>query len=223
MNNSERTREKILVVDDEQPIRDLLCELLGADYDCAYASSAEEALEVFSRESFSLVLSDINMGGMSGLEMVPLVLKSSPDTVVVMLTGSQEIESAVAALRVGAYDYVTKPFDLHQVESGTRRAVEHYGLRLAKRRYENHLEELVSRRTRELEKAVASLNDSYRSTLKALTSALETRDHETRGHSERVVNISLRLGREMGLGRERLTSLEFGALLHDIGKIGVPD
>jgi HD-GYP domain-containing protein (c-di-GMP phosphodiesterase class II) len=96
-------------------------------------------------------------------------------------------------------------------------------LREAKRRYENYLEELVAERTAELDRTLATLEDSYRMTLKALAAALETRDRETHGHSERVVSFSLRLGRELNLTGDALRSLEFGALLHDIGKIGVPD
>ena len=87
----------------------------------------------------------------------------------------------------------------------------------------DHLEELVEQRTAELDDALNSLEDAYRSTLKALTAALETRDLETHGHSERVVTYSLRLGREYGLDSQRIKALEFGSLLHDIGKIGVPD
>jgi putative nucleotidyltransferase with HDIG domain len=94
---------------------------------------------------------------------------------------------------------------------------------VAKQRYENHLEELVEQRTAELDQALGSLENAYRSTLRALTAALETRDAETHGHSERVVTFSLRLGREYGLSGPQMKSLEFGSLLHDIGKIGVPD
>ncbi|MFN2500318.1 MAG: HD-GYP domain-containing protein, partial [Pyrinomonadaceae bacterium] len=83
--------------------------------------------------------------------------------------------------------------------------------------------ELVEQRTAELDQALASLENAYRSTLKALMSALETRDSETHGHSERVVTYSLRLGREYGLDSGLMKALEFGSLLHDIGKIGVPD
>jgi len=104
-----------------------------------------------------------------------------------------------------------------------KRALEHHELIVAKQRYEDHLEELVEQRTAELDRALDSLEEAYRSTLKALTAALETRDSETHGHSERVVTYSLRLGREYGLNREEMKSLEFGSLLHDIGKIGVPD
>lgn len=216
-------RARILVVDDEAEIRNVLCELLGHDYDCASASSAEEALETLGAGTFHLIISDITMSGMSGLEMIPHVFAISPETVVLMISGMQTIESAIETLRVGAFDYIMKPFDLRQVEAAVKRALEHYELRAAKRRYENHLEELVEQRTHELNHALDSLEDAYRSTLKALTAALETRDAETHGHSERVVTFSLRLGRELGLDKEQLRSLEFGSLLHDIGKIGVPD
>lgn len=216
-------RSRVLIVDDEPDIREMLCDLLGFDYECAAAPSAEDALVRLREKRFNLVISDITMGGMSGLEMIPHVLAVSPGTVVVMISGMQTIESAIEALRLGAFDYIMKPFDLRQVEAAARRALEHYELREAKRRYENQLEELVEQRTAELDHALLSLEDAYRSTLKALTAALETRDAETHGHSERVVTFSLRLGRELGLGRNELKSLEFGALLHDIGKIGVPD
>jgi putative nucleotidyltransferase with HDIG domain len=223
MLEASRERARVLVVDDEPDIRDILFDLLSFDYHCACVSSAEEALGRLSAEKIDLVISDITMGGMSGLEMIPHVLELSPDTVVVMISGMQTIESAIEALRVGAFDYIMKPFDLRQVEAAVKRALEHYELREAKRRYENHLEELVEQRTAELDQALLSLEDAYRSTLKALTAALETRDAETHGHSERVVTFSLRLGRELGLDKAQMTALEFGSLLHDIGKIGVPD
>ncbi len=160
---------------------------------------------------------------MTGLEMIPHVKVASPDTVIVMISGMQTIESAINALRLGAFDYLMKPFDLRQAEAAVARALEHHELVAAKRRYENHLEELVEQRTAELDQALDSLENAYRTTLQALTAALETRDAETHGHSERVVTFSLRLGREYGLTVAQMKALEFGSLLHDIGKIGVPD
>ena len=223
MPNAKTNRARILIVDDEFEIRDMLCDLFSFDYDCEAAGSAEEALDALRRASFELVISDITMAGMSGLEMIPHALAASPETVVVMISGMQTMESAIEALRRGAFDYIMKPFDLRQVEAAVRRALEHHELRAAKRRYESRLEELVEQRTRQLNSALDSLEDAYRTTLKALTAALETRDAETHGHSERVVTFSLRLGRELGLDRRQLRDLEFGSLLHDIGKIGVPD
>jgi cyclic di-GMP phosphodiesterase len=214
---------RILIVDDEIEITEILADLLSEDFECLKAGSAEDALARLSEGEFQLVISDITMPGMSGLDMIPHVKELSPETVVVMISGMQTVESAIGALRLGAFDYVMKPFDLRQVEAVVKRALEHHDLVVAKQRYENHLEELVEQRTAELDRALNSLEGAYRSTLKALTAALETRDSETHGHSERVVTYSLRLGREYGLNSIEMKSLEFGSLLHDIGKIGVPD
>src|SRR5688572_30403565 len=220
---STSARPRILIVDDEPEITAILMDLFSGEYDCDSAPSAEEAIETLKNREFELVVSDITMPGMSGLDMIPHVKQLSPNSVVVMISGMQTVESAIGALRLGAFDYVMKPFDLRQVEAVVTRALEHQDLIVAKQRYENHLEELVEQRTAELDHTLNSLEDAYRSTLKALTAALETRDLETHGHSERVVTYSLRLGREYGLDPSRMKSLEFGSLLHDIGKIGVPD
>jgi response regulator RpfG family c-di-GMP phosphodiesterase len=217
------TQPHLLIVDDEVEVRGVLRDLLSESYWCGEAASAEEALAQLRERDYELVISDITMSGMSGLEMIPHVKVISPDTVIVMISGMQTIESAINALRLGAFDYLMKPFDLRQAEAAISRAYEHHELIVAKRRYENHLEELVEQRTAELDEALDSLENAYRTTLQALTAALETRDAETHGHSERVVTFSLRLGREYGLAGPQLKALEFGSLLHDIGKIGVPD
>jgi len=214
---------RILIIDDEPDITDILADLLSEEHNCQTSGSAENALELIRNNEFELVISDITMTGMSGLEMIPHLKELAPNTIVVMISGMQTVESAIGALRQGAFDYVMKPFDLRQVEAVVKRALEHHELIVAKQRYENHLAELVEQRTAELDKALNSLDDAYRSTLRALTAALETRDSETHGHSERVVTYSLRLGREYGLESETMRALEFGSLLHDIGKIGVPD
>src|SRR5437660_6503073 len=218
-----KTKPRLLIVDDEPEVRGVLCDLLSGAYECGEAASAEEALAQLRETTYELVISDITMSGMTGLEMIPHVKVASPDTVIVMISGMQTIESAINALRLGAFDYLMKPFDLRQAEAAVARALEYHELIVAKRRYENHLEELVEQRTAELDQALDSLEDAYRTTLQALTAALETRDAETHGHSERVVTFSLRLGREYGLTGLQMKALEFGSLLHDIGKIGVPD
>lgn len=214
---------RLLIVDDEPEVRSVLRDLLSGTYNCGEAASAEDALAKLRQTNYELVISDITMSGMTGLEMIPHLQAASPDTVIVMISGMQTIESAIDALRLGAFDYLMKPFDLRQAEAAVARAYQHHELVVAKRCYENHLEELVEQRTAELDQALDSLENAYRSTLQALTAALETRDAETHGHSERVVTFSLRLGREYGLNGQQMKALEFGSLLHDIGKIGVPD
>ncbi|MBV8855880.1 MAG: response regulator [Acidobacteria bacterium] len=214
---------RLLVADDDAAVRSVLSEFLSAEYECEAVGSAEEALELLGSGEFGLVVSDIAMPGMSGLELIPRVRGLSPDTLVIVVSGSQELESAVDALRAGAFDYIVKPFDLEHLQFAVRRALEHQRLLADRRGYETYLERMIERRTEELDSALRSCECAYRATLKALVAALETRDQETHGHSERVVNFSLRLGQELGLDAEQLRSLEFGSLLHDIGKIGVPD
>ena len=115
-------KPRLLIVDDETEVRGVLHDLLCGAYECAEASSAEEALAQLRESDFELVISDITMSGMSGLEMIPHVKTVSPDTVIVMISGMQTIESAINALRLGAFDYLMKPFDLRQAEAAVSRA-----------------------------------------------------------------------------------------------------
>jgi diguanylate cyclase (GGDEF)-like protein len=141
----------ILIIDDDEQIRKLLKELLCAENECTTVGSAEEALDLLSMASFELVISDINMGGISGLDLVPRVLAKDADSVVVMISGQQTIDYAIEAMRVGAFDYITKPLDIRHVEAAVRRALSHAELLRERRRYEDHLEELVKDRTAEIE------------------------------------------------------------------------
>ena len=156
------SKSRVLIVDDEPEITEILSDLLSEDHDCSTANSAEAALMRLTEDEFQLVISDITMPGMSGLEMLPRAKSLSPNSVVVMISGMQTVESAIGALRLGAFDYLMKPFDLRQVEAVVKRALEHNELIVAKQRYENHLEELVDQRTAELDQALNSLEDAYR-------------------------------------------------------------
>ena len=117
MDETLGSRARVLVADDETEIRHVLYDLLSPLYDCDVVASAEEAVERLREGGYDLVISDIMMGGMSGLELIPRVGELSPDTVVIMISGVQTVESAINALRAGAFDYVMKPFDLHHVEA----------------------------------------------------------------------------------------------------------
>jgi response regulator RpfG family c-di-GMP phosphodiesterase len=227
MNN---VQGSILIVDDEEPVSELMRIALSPRYSCTVAASADEAIALFAEQSFDLVLADITLPGMSGLELCSLVSKTSPDTVVVMVSGLCDIQSAIKAMHQGAFDYVVKPFELSLMSVAVERALRHQALLSFKHRYERSLEETVRARTLELRLLNDNLKDmieilysNYRATLRALAKALEARDVETHGHTERVVAYCLTLGRQLGLTQRDLIVLEQGALLHDIGKIGVRD
>ena len=151
MEAVETKKPKVLIIDDEEQIRNLLIDVLSDSYQCADAGSAEEALAALANTTFDLVISDIDMGGMSGLELVPRVHSLSPDTVVVMVSGNQDIEFAIRALRVGAFDYISKPLDLRHVEASVERALNHYNVLKENRRYKEQLEILLQERTAQVD------------------------------------------------------------------------
>lgn len=224
------TKAAILIVDDNEAIRNLLRSCLEHRHWCATAASADEAVRLLQTGSFRLLLSDITMPGKSGLDLCNYVQKAFPRTVVVMISAMTDIDSAVDAMRQGAFDYITKPFHLERVTLAVDRALRYQEAIEERHHYEQVLEERVRARTDELKSANEDLNfmldtlyRNYRATLRGLARTLEARDIETRGHSDRVVAYSMKLGRKMGLGSNQLIALEQGALLHDIGKVGVPD
>src|SRR5690348_908756 len=124
---------RILIIDDEPNILSVLYSLLSDHYECKTATSAAEALEYLKEASYDLVLSDIMMPGMSGLELLEEISHLSRDTVVVLISGNLNIQSAIEAMRRGAFDYVTKPFNLADVETSVQRALRHQLLLKANR------------------------------------------------------------------------------------------
>jgi DNA-binding NtrC family response regulator len=115
----------VLVVEDEDPIRALLEELLSPHCDCFTTSNANEAIALIESHFFNLILADIILPGMSGLELCRFVRKKSPRTVVVMISGVVDDQSVAEAMQAGAFDFITKPFNLADVKATVERALQH--------------------------------------------------------------------------------------------------
>lgn len=141
----------ILIVDDEPSIRDVLAQILSEEYRCVTAASAEAALAECRSAKFDLVISDINLGGMTGVQMTPAVLDVSPETVVMLISGANSVDTAIEAMRAGVYDFVRKPFDYDEVLSAVRRALDHHDYLVSKRRRAMDLESLVEQKSAELQ------------------------------------------------------------------------
>ena len=148
----EKPNRRILIIDDDEQIRSLLVAVFGNQYDCRTAASAEAGLQVLANEPFDLVISDIDMGGMSGIELVPKLHSLSSEIVVLMISGNQDIETAIAAMRVGAFDYITKPLVLQHVEAAVERALHHRDLIRERQQYKEQLEQLLEERTAEVDR-----------------------------------------------------------------------
>jgi len=216
--------EKILVVDDEAQVRSILLRYFEQEgSECITSSSALDALNRMKDLSFSLVISDVMMPGMSGLEFLHLARKQNPETAFIMITGLMDIGTAVDSLRMGAFDFITKPFDLTSIRRAVTRALDRRRLLLENRFYREELERKVRERTFELNEALYDVEESYKITLEAMVTALDAREHETQAHSQRVREYTLTLAQSLGLKHDDLIQTGRGALLHDVGKIGVRD
>ncbi len=134
--------ERVLVVDDEEGLRNIISQVLSDDgHEVITASSGEAALEIFKDTPFPVVMTDIFMQEMTGIDLLHKIKALNPNTQVVIMTSNASLESATAALRSGAYDYLTKPFeDLDAISSVIRRAAEKVGLILKNETMLDHLE-----------------------------------------------------------------------------------
>jgi len=206
---------RVLVADDDEAIRKAL-RLMLAGYDVREAGDGAQALRVFEEEGADLVLSDLQMPAMSGLELLRRVKAADDTAAFIILTGAGTVENAVQALRLQADDYLVKPFNIDEVLLACARALEHRRLVRENRGYQQQLEARVAEQAREIEGLVIDA-------LRSLATAIDTRDDYTGGHVERVARYAAATGRELGLSREELRALWVGALLHDVGKIGVSD
>ncbi len=193
---------RVLVIDDEQIIRDLMLEILDeAGYEAEGAPTAERALELLTDTNYELVVSDVIMPGLSGIELLEEVRAQRPSLPVVLVTGAGTYATLSEALARGADGLVMKPFSHGEFREAVASALER----------SHRSEEEVGERV--VLPALAT----------ALANAIEARDAATRGHCERLASIACWLGAEAGVSAEELETVRLGAILHDVGKIGIPD
>ena len=216
--------DRILIVDDEEVICSILARRLTREgYACVTANDGREALRYFYKHPFSLIISDIKMPEMDGIELLKRVKAANPNMMVIMVTAFPDIDLAVEAMRLGAYDFIIKPADLDLVILSVKKALEKKRLEEEVMAYRSHLERLVGERTAKLQQAYRILKKAHLDSVKVLAEAIDAKDPYTRGHSDRVTRMSLKIAFQFGFAEDRLESLEYGALLHDIGKIGIKD
>jgi response regulator RpfG family c-di-GMP phosphodiesterase len=217
-------KEHILIVDDEEMIRNLLSSaLVQEEYICHQASNVDEAFVLLGEQPVDLVISDIMMPGRSGVELLRDLKRVDPDIAVLMITGLSDMNTAMECVHLGADDYITKPFGINRVVLTVKNLIERRCLAIEKKNYQVSLEFKVMEQTAQIRKTMNELSSAYENTLTALVKALDAREKEVGSHSERVMNFAAFLGGKLGMGGRELQELSKGALLHDIGKIGIPD
>ncbi|PYN84926.1 MAG: hypothetical protein DMD87_25555, partial [Candidatus Rokuibacteriota bacterium] len=184
-------QREVLIVDDDRQVRDVLHQIfLGAGYKCLLANDGLEGVEVFRasiRDSRSpLTVTDLKMPIMGGIDLLQHVRQADPDAAVIVLTGAADVKTAIASLKLGAYDFIMKPVNVDELLIAADRALERRQLLIEHRHYQELLERRVEEATRGLAQLNRELQDAYRTTLEALGSALDTRDVGTESHSPRV-------------------------------------
>jgi putative two-component system response regulator len=207
----------ILIVDDEEVIRELLIQKLSNEgYACQEAGNADEALDRLLDSPVDLIILDIRLPGMSGIDLLPKLRVRYPDTAVIMMTSVTDVSSAIKCMKQGAYDYIAKPFDLDEVILSISRTLDRRRLEIENREYQKSLEDKVKEQT-------IKIRAGFINAIGALVYALEAKDKYTHGHSERVAEISVAIAREMQLTSIEVEQLRLASLIHDIGKIGIKE
>src|SRR5687768_2833601 len=206
---------RCLIVDDEPGLRRLLVRLMEGDgFTCTEASTATDALAALERTPTTLVLTDLRMSPMDGIELLRAIRSRHPDTAVVMITAVADVDVAVSCLAIGALDYLTKPFHLEEVRARVNQALEKRRLLIENRGYHEGLEERVAAQARRLE-------ELFLASIRSLADALEVKDRYTRGHSVRVSEYSTVIASILELDADFVRQVGLGGHVHDIGKIGV--
>ncbi|MBI5816320.1 MAG: response regulator [Nitrospinae bacterium] len=215
---------KLLLVDDEESVRKVLERRFGKmGYECVTAVDGADAVEKVKESVFDAVVTDVKMPVMSGVDMIPHIRAIDPNLSIILLTAFADVDVAIQALRHGAFDFQFKPMEFDRLTLSAANAVERTRLLREKIEYTKNLEEKVRERTAQLEEKNQRLRKFFYETVMALVSAVEAKDKYTEGHSWRVADNAKAVAREMGLGDAEAENIYLAGMLHDIGKIGIPD
>ncbi|MBN2333209.1 MAG: response regulator [Deltaproteobacteria bacterium] len=211
--------KKILVVDDEADIREILADALDSlGYRTDTATDGEQAIKVIDKEhdTIAAVICDLKMPKISGEQVVQYLASTYPIIPIIILTGFAQLDMALDHIRMGAFDYMTKPFKVKELAVTLKRALDYRKLKEEQERYQEQLEARVKEVT-------AELNNSVVQSVGSLIMAIEEKDVYTRGHSHRVAFYSSMVAQNMNFSTEDKKELEYAALLHDVGKIGISE
>jgi|WetSurMetagenome_2_1015567.scaffolds.fasta_scaffold38932_2 putative two-component system response regulator len=223
LNKTDASEINVMVLDDEKPIQRTLGRLLKFNgYPYSLASDTNEARSILKMQDIALILCDVNLPGESGMEFIKHVSNEYPETAIIMVTGSDDTELAEAALDMGAYGYVIKPFRSNELMINIYNALRRRTLEINTHANIVNMEKMISERTSELQTAMEKLEKTLNGVIHAISMIVETRSPDSAGHQQRVSDLATDICKEMGLPHDRTEGIRMAALIHDLGKIAVP-
>jgi putative two-component system response regulator len=209
----------LLVVDDDEAVRRAFAAILGhAGYAVDAVASGEAALEALKREQFSLVLCDVRMPGIDGVEVVRLARGLDPEVGVIVMSAVDDAATAAAAMRAGAFDYLTKPVERSILERAVHRVLT--DRESAQQRTAQAIGDAVAARTLAFEREKVALRGLTVNMAEALVRAMEAKDPFLRGHSQRMAELAAAIAVTMRLDPDTTEAVRLAARLADVGKIG---
>ncbi len=212
-----KEKGRVLVVDDEVYIREILKSTLeDAGYSCVTVGSAEAAMTALAAQEFDIALTDIRMPGKQGMELLQEIKAGYPEVIVIMITAVDSANTAIESMRMGAYDYIIKPFNLDQVLVAANRALDKRRLENANREYQKYLQQIADERAAETRRLFYSMTQ-------VLLRLLDMKIPFNEGHSRRVAEKARYLARELRMTDDGVRKVYLAALLHDVGMILVED
>lgn len=218
------TRGRLLIVDDEESITKVLeRKFSNAGYSCAVAADGMKAAEQLNANQFDVIITDVRMPNMDGMKLTELAHSLDGSISIIVMTAYADLNSAMEAIHKGAFDYHPKPIEFEKLAVVIANGVERARLIREKAEYTATLEKKVAERTEELEKKNLQLRKHFIETVTALVAATEVKDKYTEGHSKRVAANARILAERVGLSVEESEGIYTAGLLHDMGKIGIPD
>ncbi len=211
MNKTRSETTHILVVDDDQHIRSLLKILIVSEgYICSVAENATEALSILKKRSVSLLLTDIKMPGVSGIELTKIV-KEKYGTDIIVMTGYVEDYNYAKIIEEGATDFLKKPFSNKELLLRIKRVINEQAVREER----DHAEQ-------DLKKSFKNIKKAFYGIVNTMAATVEIRDPYTAFHQRRVADLSLAIAKEMGLSKNSVTGIYLAGMVHDIGKLSIP-
>jgi len=218
---------KLMAVDDDATILYVIQYIMeAADIGVETFTDAKLAIQRLTtagKDEFSVIVTDLEMPGKNGLQFLHEINAINESAVRMVMTGFATVESTVSSLREGVYDVIRKPFTADDFRERVKKALAYFMLKVENTRFRDHLQELVVERSAQLSSSLEELRNSHEFTLDALVAMLDAREYQTARHSLRARELAVALAERVGFTEKQIESLAKGALLHDIGKISIPD